>query len=500
MEIKFENKVLSSYREVFHQLKRIQESAESVVPDTNDDIGRIASVRTSVLLKSKDISGRGVTVTGEADAVLLYITENESSVSFVHVTKAFSMEYEIGDMESDTTAQIHLFIANAEARVLNPRKVSVTFEIAGELSCYMPESVDVDVSLPEDICQGIHVKYESYNAVLPNAVCEKSFALNEQYSFPAGKAEPSKLVFENADFCIDETQHIGSKIIIKGSVNLDVCYLSQELNYPLRTRFTSPFSQIIDTGEESMDNCTAVVALTSAYYELIDTISGEKALDTELHAVVQIVSRSKTSIKYISDAYCNTMPAACTVKNSQLALVSDMLKEVLNKDEQISIAEDCEDVLSVFASINHASAVQGKFSASLNIDIIYKNTNGNLASARRIIAMEKSCTETNVRLLNASIADINIKPQGSSLDARISLELCYQSISQKELSRVTELELDEEKYYDLSKLPTVSLVRAEGEDMWELAKTYHSSPESIVSSNPNDSPDKSTLYLIPKEI
>ena len=52
MEISFENKVVGTYREISHQLKRIQESMESVVPDTNDDIGRIASFQTSVLLKS----------------------------------------------------------------------------------------------------------------------------------------------------------------------------------------------------------------------------------------------------------------------------------------------------------------------------------------------------------------------------------------------------------------------------------------------------------------
>ena len=52
MEIKFENKNVSMYREISRQTKKVQESAESVVPDTDDDIGRIATVQSYVMLKA----------------------------------------------------------------------------------------------------------------------------------------------------------------------------------------------------------------------------------------------------------------------------------------------------------------------------------------------------------------------------------------------------------------------------------------------------------------
>ena len=80
MEIGFENKTINIYREVHHQTKRIQESAESVVPDTDDDIGKVSSVHTSVMLKSKDVTSRGVTVSGEATASLVYNGGSEQGV------------------------------------------------------------------------------------------------------------------------------------------------------------------------------------------------------------------------------------------------------------------------------------------------------------------------------------------------------------------------------------------------------------------------------------
>ena len=501
MEINFENKVVSTYREISHQLKRVQESAEAVVPDTNDDIGRIASVQTSVALKSKDVTARGVTVTGEASAMLLYITEKESAVSFVRVTKSFSMDYETGDLGADTIAQINLQAANAEAKVLNPRKVSVTIEIAGELSCYSPETLIVETAIPEGSARGaLHAKYETAEAVIANAVCEKTFAVNEQYSFPTGKPAPSQLVFQNADFCIAETQHIGSKIIIKGSINIALCYLSADVNYPVRTEFSSPFSQIIDTGEENMDSCTAMIEMTSAYYELIDTINGEKALGAELHAVLQIVSRCKRKLSYISDVYSNMMPSRCSIQSSQTSTVSEMLRAKLSADERVSIADDCADVLSVFSSISQLTALEGKLAAAVTLDIIYRTKSGGLSSARRMISLDGDCLSAPSRLLGSRLSDVYLRPDGAFIDCHIAVEASYLSGVSMELSRVMSVALDEENAYDTTKFPTVTLVRVDNETLWELAKKYHSSIEGISALNQPAEEPEAGLLLIPKEI
>ena len=151
MEIKIENKTIKSFREISRQIKKIQETAETVVPDINDDIGKIVSTNTALFLKSKEVSGRGVLIGGEAEISVLYITEGESTVSFLRTTKAFTMEYDVDGADNDTVAQIALSVTNAETRVLNPRKVSVTVEISGEMSCFKQENAIVQSMLPGSI-------------------------------------------------------------------------------------------------------------------------------------------------------------------------------------------------------------------------------------------------------------------------------------------------------------------------------------------------------------
>ena len=337
MEIGFENRVVSTYREISRQTKRIQETAESVVPDTNDDIGKIASVQTAVLMKSKDVTSRGVLVTGELTAALIYITESEKSVSYVRLSKSFTLEYDIGEADADALAQVALTIQNSEARVLNPRKVSVTFELVGEMSCYRQENIVVDTRLPESAPEGLHARFESTELTAPNAVMEKTFAINEQFTFPGGKPKPSQLVTQCVSFAMGETQLIGTKVIVKGTVNITLCYLSNEVNYPVRAEFSTPFSQIIDTGEEQMEHCSAVIELTSCYCDIIDTINGEKALDAEIHAVLQLVCHSRQSVSYISDVYSNLMPAEFTAQTRQLGTSSAMQQVKLAADERVNV-------------------------------------------------------------------------------------------------------------------------------------------------------------------
>lgn len=500
MEISFENKTATVYREIYHQTKRTQESTESVVPDTDDDIGHIASVQTAVMLKSKDVTARGVIVSGEANASLLYITEDQQKMSFVRLSRSFSLEYEVADIEPDTVAQVKLSIVNCETRVVNPRKVSVTFELAGELSCYKQENLTIDSRLPAEGSEGLHARYESTELILANAVCEKTFGINEQFGFPSGKPSPSRLVSQQIDFSVSDSQLIGSKVIIKGNVNFSLCYLSEDVNYPVRAEFTTPFSQIIDIGEETMEHCSMNIELTSAYFDIINTINSERALDVELHAVIQLVSRNRKSLSYVADIYSNKMPVDCAFQCCPFSMVSGIQKLKITSDERLSVAEDCADVLSAFLSITNISLDKEAVKANVGIDIVYRDSNGLLSSVHRMVCMEGDSGGQNLRLCSARLIDVYIRPDGQYIDGHISAELTCLSCAGIEVKKVGAVSLDEEASYDLSAYPTVTLVRVEQESLWELAKTYHSSVEQIRAMNELEEETSGCLLLIPKAL
>ena len=220
-----------------------------------------------------------------------------------------------------------------------------------------------------------------------DAVCEKTFAVNEQFSFPGGKPKPSRLVSSRAEFVVSDSQLIGTKVIVKGSAELAVCYLSDEVNYPVRTEFCTPFSQIIiDIGEECMDSCCTSIELTGAYFDIIDTVNGDKGARRGASCCDAAVCRSRKRMTYIADAYSNLMPAECRRQSCRYDAGREVQKLKLAADERISIVEDCADVLSAFVSVAHISQEQTKISAAVNVDVVYRSSQGQLAAVRRASA------------------------------------------------------------------------------------------------------------------
>ena len=499
MEINFRHKTERMYQEYSIPSKRIQVTVESVVPDVNEDIGRIVTVKPTVLLKSKELNGHGVSVSGELTAVLLYITEGEDRVSCVKMMKEFSLEYEAEGIAAENLAQIRLNLGNAEARVLNPRKVSVTVEVIGELSSYRLEELVVETLLPEEAQDALYVKKEEAEATVVNAVCEKSFALNEQYRFPDGKPQPCELVSEDVRLCVENVEQVGSRVVVKGKIWVGVCYLSEDVNYPLWTEFSSAFSQIVDTGAEECISSTACVELTNTYFDLVDTISGDKALDMELHAVLQLVSRARQTITFLADAYSNRMPAACAYQTITLTEMSDMRRITLETEQELNLGDDCEDVLQVFASVAPTGVLNARMNGQVNLDVIYRGTGGSLAAARRSLPLESEVLPPATRVQETRLLHAEVRREGNRLLGFASVEAVIQSVESRDVAVVAAVNLSEEGESVYQKLPSVSLVRTSGEDLWELAKNYHSSVEGIRAVNDMESPLPGRLLLIPRE-
>lgn len=499
MDIVFSHKTQSCYRQFDDPVKRIQVSAESVVPDSQEDIGRIASVRSQVLLKGKEVTSRGISVSGELDTVLLYITEDEKAVSFLRLRKEFSMEVEESDYPIDTLALVRLTVNNTEARVLNPRKVAVVVELQAELSCFCCGEAAVETLLPEEASGLLHAREEKQEAFIINGVCEKTFVLNEQFRFPEGKPVPEQLVAQFVDFQIEDVQQVGSRAVVKGKVSVDVCYLADNAAYPVQTRFNAVFSQIVDTGAEECTAGTVHAELTGAYVDLVDTISGEKAMDAELHAVLQMVSRSRQEIRSITDVYSNRCPLQCSFRELTVSEVSEEQRFRVRGEEELGIAEDCEDVLSVYASVVSFSLSEGYPRLSVGLDVLYRRRSGELSAVRRQMELKGESMPSDVRLYAGRIIGTDLRPQGGILSCRVEAELSGQRFRTREGRAVTGATLREDEPYSTAELPTVTLVRAEGEDLWELAKQYHSSVEAIRQLRDALGKENAPMLLIPRE-
>lgn len=500
MEIVLERKQTACFRESVYQTKRVQESVESVVPDTDEDIEKIAAVQTSVFLKSKDLSSRGVIVSGEARASVLYISEGRQSLNRVQLTRDFSVEFELPEFGSEVVTQAFLSVQAADARAVNPRKLSVSFDLQAELSCYEPQSVSTEAALPENAGKGLHLRTEETELLLCNAACEKSFAVGEQFPIPAGKRIPLKLLTEQTELRVSECQLVGSKAILKGSASVRLAWLGEEKGEPEQAEFSAPFSQILDIGAENMDLCSVRPQLTGAFFDLAEAISGEKTVDTELHILLQLVSWKRQKIRYVADAYSNLAPLA--IRSERMLFDSAGEKKTLRvtTEESVTVMEDCERIAAVFPTLSRCAWEKERLGASAALDILYRTESGELAAVRRTLILSDENAGEPLRLTGVWLDEEKLEPEGKSLRVRLSMEAEALSSVQTEINAIEALTLDRDNAYDQSAFPSLTLVRVQGESLWELAKRHHSSVEAIEALADQLPEKQNAMILIPRSI
>ncbi len=501
MELAFENKTAPAFREAAHCVKTVQETGETVVPDTNDDIGKIVSVRTEILLKSKENTASGVRVEGEAEAAILYITERADAVSFVKLGKKFTLDFDVPDMTEEDRTNISLRLSDAQARIVNPRKLALTFSVTGELSVYTRDELLCRTLLPEDIAEkGIHVKREEREYTAVTAAVERTFAVSEQFAFPDTRAAPEKLISERAEFRIGDTQVIGTKAIARGELKIEVLYLPEGGVCPMKEEFSTPFSQIIETGGEQTELCVSNVEICSRYFELTDASNGEKMLRAELHALLETVCCARGKCSYIADAYSNLCPCTCVRRSVKQREELRLGRTKLMSDEKLTVSEDCADILGILPTVSGSLDAEGRLNGEAVFDIVYRSVQGELNAVRKTVSLQGECEGKELRILSCALSDVYLRTDGAVIDARAALEVQYRSEESAERSAVVGLVLDEDAPYDFAAFPTVTVIRAEGEELWEYARRYHSSVEEIEAVNGKEGNYAGRLLLIPKSI
>lgn len=491
MELQFETKSCEVWRERLSKTERIRVDLEGVVPDVNEDVARIASVQCSVLLKSKEIVGGTVRVGGELEALLLCITENADAVQTVMLRKEFESEID-AEGSALEEAQVSLSVLRTESRVLNPRKLSVSAELACAVSGWAREQQMLSL-LPQEGDESLLCGLEeSCGMQVVSTVAEKSFAVTESFPLARDGAEVIRVLGSSASVKLSEHSRIGSRLIVKGSVEIDVLFESEGHCCPIRSHFSAPVSQIMDTGSDSAVCCSLQCEITSVYCSLTDSIGGGKTLETEIHALLQMIGRRNESFCCLKDVYSNAMPLQSRTQSVSIPRCGEMGKTAMSASELIAVAEDCADILSILPTLNYTDGtLYGE------LDILYRSRMGDICAAHRQIRFKGEALSPDARFLSAGLEQEDLRAEGDGIQADLTAAILWQRMGEREIAAVSGVVLEEDQTYDLASFPAVTMVRVEDESVWELAKRYHSSVSAI--ENENETEDlQGKMLLIPR--
>ncbi len=465
-------------------------TADAVVPDTQEDIARIIGVTGCAKVRSKDARAGTAMLTGEVSACVMYVPESGQGVSVLNVAVPFTAEQPFAGGD-DALPVSSVRLTSLSAGMLNPRKVLVKAELGSTSDVYV-KSVLNWYGEPEDGREnGLRVRCAQTGVMLPAAVVEKSFVVSDELQLPAGKPAPDKLLAAGAEVRITETQNVGGKLIMKGVVRTEMFYAPSDGGMPEYAAAETQFSQLMETAGGEAFEITPM--LTDAYIELVTSGSGEAAVSLEAHIVAQTVCMTNVDISYISDAYCVRSPLS--VQRESICAQSEVSCEALHAAAraQFEFQRPCAAVVGTQA---WTGRMTGSAAAELIISVMYQADDGLLYADAFRMTVETECPEGCV-CTAVAVTDLAAIPAGMSVEVRVQADFTVRRAASMEISAVVAAQTDDDA--PIGRRPSVTVVRAETDDLWLIAKKYRSDADDIAACNGIEGQDITAgmILLIP---
>jgi len=297
----------------------------------------------------------------------------------------------------------------------------------------------------------------------------------------------------------EDLRLVAGKLIVQGSVHMEVLYCVEGAVLPQTATFSTSFSQIIDVHGDHSGPCSVELMPTACYVEPGSGAYGAVSIGMELHLVAQALCVHEQELEYLADAYSNRCP--CRAENAALIFSSPGRSLILRETvrEMLDCPEAVSEVLSCVVTPGREQWEEGKVKVPLNVRVLCRGERGGIVSIGRRLNAECSCPATDGKWLRAvaCCGEAYAAVASGALELRIPVEVELKIDDSREIMVLSSLELDTESPLDAGDRPSVTVVQRKDADLWSLAKKYGSTLELIMAANPQCGED-TVFLLIPR--
>lgn len=496
MELQLGKQEHRMYTRVFDRTEEETCSVDAVVPDALGDLSALVVTEGTFCLWNLSFSDKSAQIEGCVAADVVYTEENGALRSFpVELPVKVHMS---GDtLSEDVRPWLRCTLAALDARAVNSRKVRVTARLSLCLRAYRETELTLTERIESD-GGAVFTHTEPLCVHVPLAVEEQTFTATQMHRFTAGQPETDRLLCHTEYVLFDEVRIADGRAVVQGRVRASVSYLQQGQSCPVVETFETPFSQLLDCPADA-EPCMvqASVSLTAAYLN-VSTAADGATLEAEYHLVAQAVCFGEVAAECVTDAYCNTaqlqlecetIPAGTVQPAEPLHLTAEgaiacdaaALTVRAQRAELCGAAADGCDVL-VHLLVTDAEQRVSCLEKRLHLPL---ETDGS-GRAELLYALPEAPAVT-------ATAD------GFQLRAAVTVGLVrFCPSAFRQVTGVT----TQERSSPYAAVPSLTIVRWNGEDLWQLSKRYCSSERCIRETNgllDDDTPAELPQYLlIPK--
>lgn len=500
MEFELQYTKLESHQLFLDTVLTQEETLDSIIPDAFPDACRVVSAIGGGFLSNKQTSEGSVRIGGTACVNILYIPEGESCIRSIPLSVPFQCLADNSQFTDSTLVHAELISVNADARLINPRKLFLKTEIRVHLMALNGETRTVVSDVVSHSDTSLQKKIHEHTDHMITAVLEKPFSFSDILHPSASKPSVDELLCWTVCPSTVEAKYIGKKVICKGEVVFSIFYQSGlEL---AQTNFEVPFSQIIEiegSYEEGIPDVTVAVSNASC------CLAGGE-LEISVEGMIQAALWSQRKITLLSDAYSTKIPLDTERTKCMICSTSE---QSVRRENYRKFCESDLPAKKVLWAAAHISPMISKqtdsevfYNGSSAVSVIYEAEDDTLRwmtctvpiSITLDIPAGRTCT-----CKGRPVGEATIVPVTGGFEVRVEVEFCWRVIGYQSAQNVISIRRSAIAPGN-ERRPSLILRKVEKEDdLWSIAKSCCSTIEDICSANKltSEIPQPGSVLLIP---
>lgn len=480
------------------------------LPDYCPDMDTILKCYALPSVSNRSLSGDRLEVDGTVTVRVLYLDASKRVLRCSEHTMPFSCSFNLKTAVSDGAIATRLKVNYVNCRALTPRRL----DIHGAFSVFATVKTRSEREFVASI-EGDDIR-QKHKSVSMSELCgfgQQQFSVSETLDFGQGHAAPELILNSDLHAYISEFKAISGKLMLKGELVLDLLYVTDlETGAQETMRFSVPLSRVVDISGLEPD-CTCIVNLEMLGFDTL--LRGDYneqtaliSLDTRL--AVTVCAYTERTIAVVDDAYSVVYELEPVYKQLPLSklILSDIFgfseKAEVSLGHRISKIIDLrsEGITTLLSFDADTYTVKGKITCSAlaldNDNIPFYTERTVDFQTTRPLSEIPSTPDGHITI---DIAALNYRITGEdSIEVKVDFRINIEVFDSTLCKAVVSASGNEEHRRTKDNHAALTLYYAdEGENLWEIARTYCTSVEAVRLENdlPEDTENIQGMILIP---
>ena len=455
-----------------------------VLPDYMGDIEKILKCSLTARATSKRIEGQRLSVGGMAFMRMLYIT-SEGKVESFETQIPFSKNVDLQTSGENPAATVRFETEYSNCLAVSPRRI----ELRGALLMRARVQVSAALSIAVDIdSDGVECKKKSFEAEVPLCCVCENFTVMEEYEL---SAPISSVVRMSANPKVLEHKIVSGRLIIKGEIDLNIVYVSDEADGVKTAQFTLPVNHfMMVSGAEEGDRADLRLEICRLSAEPIGREGSEIAVEVLLEAAAEILRRE--NVEAVIDCYCIGRESAC--EKGEISVTT--LNKNENKSHHVCVALDnlAGEIIDVFADVKNISASSNEHGeimvkCDLNAGMLARDGEGEVSTFDKSMPLEISLAADREYIGSYCDGDVSVLSASrvpNKNEVCVVLLLEAKILKNESMPVINNMAISAEQTERDPKTAMTIYFAKEGEDAFDIAKRYNTSWRAVMEQNELD--------------